>query len=68
MDVKAQIAQRYPDLSWKGVEELARLLAPPKKECAGNRPPPCGRGANCEGFKKGIRCGGHGRAKGCSHS
>jgi hypothetical protein len=59
MDVKAQIVQRFPDLSWEGVEELARLLAPPKKKCEGHRPPPCGAEKNCAGFSKGYRCAAH---------
>ena len=34
--------------------------------CTGKRKPPCGRGENCKGFEKGIRCGGHAPVKGCA--
>jgi hypothetical protein len=59
MDLKAQIAQKYPDWSWETVEEAARLLAPSRKKCAGNRPQPCGKSENCKGSEKGFRCAAH---------
>lgn len=38
-----------------------------EKKCEGRRAPPCGRGSNCEGFKRGnFRCGGHSPVEGCS--
>jgi hypothetical protein len=35
-------------------------------KCAGNRPPPCGRGKNCKSFESGFRCGAHAPVGGCA--